>query len=312
VRGRAWFAPPGGVLALALGAICLRTHTIWPWRRVVHEDGHHTLVETVFYFEHAMRELPADVVLGVAVAGAVLYFRPRSTRAAPNGERDLVRWRRGFGALTSIVLLTIVAGTIMTAGIRAVWWDLAQMPTRPGVPLIWGAHWRYHLIERFAMMLIAFAAVGIASRGSSAPGARFPWMFGTALLGFVILTGIYGLTAEPFLDARFLGHQAREFGTHALVTLPIALGTCLALANRLGVEERPRGRVWSWPVAIAGTGGLVLGAYLAVAVGLTRAEVRTQTSDVTALVAVHLFEHTLTYLLVALLAGFLYLCARQR
>jgi hypothetical protein len=120
------------------------------------------------------------------------------------------------------------------------------------------------------------------------------------------------LTAEPFLDARFLGHQARELGTHALVTLPFALGTCLTLADRLGVDERPRGRVWSWPVAIAAAGALALGAYLAVAVGLTRAEVRTQTSDVTALVYAHLFEHTLTYVLVALLAGFLYLCARRR
>src|SRR5438132_8743427 len=62
-------------LALAFITICVHFRTAWPWNVVVHEDGRRTLLETIFYFQHALGELPLEALLAAAVAGALLRFR---------------------------------------------------------------------------------------------------------------------------------------------------------------------------------------------------------------------------------------------
>ena len=84
------FYLPAAVLLVAFVAVCLQAGTPWPWNSVVHEDGHHTLLETIFYFEHATRELLLDAVLAMAVAGAMRSFFPPTgasgdREAAPHG-----------------------------------------------------------------------------------------------------------------------------------------------------------------------------------------------------------------------------------
>jgi hypothetical protein len=73
---RALFYLPALVLVIAFVGVCVQAGTPWPWNRVVHEDGHRTLLQTTFYFEHATRELLLDAVLAMGVAGAVRYFHP--------------------------------------------------------------------------------------------------------------------------------------------------------------------------------------------------------------------------------------------
>src|SRR5216684_3703409 len=126
-------------LAAALITICVRFHTAWPWNVVVHEDGRRTLVETIFYFQHALGELPLEALLAATVAGALLRFRKP---AAPQS-------------------------------------------------FVW-------------VMLVAAVAVDSAA---------------------------FGVSAMSFTDPQYLGHQARETFTHGLVTVPLAVGTCLGLAE---------------------------------------------------------------------------------
>src|SRR2546423_8217140 len=85
-----FFYLPALVLLVAFVAVCFQAGTPWPWNRVVHEDGQHTLLETIFYFEHATRELVLDAVLALAVAGAVRYFY---TPARPLDDARLARSR---------------------------------------------------------------------------------------------------------------------------------------------------------------------------------------------------------------------------
>ena len=65
-----FFYLPALVLLVAFAAVCVQAGTPWPWNRIVHEDRQHTLLQTIFYFEHATRELVLDSVLALAVAGA--------------------------------------------------------------------------------------------------------------------------------------------------------------------------------------------------------------------------------------------------
>ena len=55
---------------------------------MVHEDGRRTLIETILYFEHATRELPLDVILGVP--SAVVCSLPSRLRLTIKGSNGLV------------------------------------------------------------------------------------------------------------------------------------------------------------------------------------------------------------------------------
>ena len=66
----------GAVLAGSFLAIVIYTANPWPWFEVVHESGDRSLVATIFFFEHAARELPLDMILGAAVAGSALFALP--------------------------------------------------------------------------------------------------------------------------------------------------------------------------------------------------------------------------------------------
>ena len=80
------------VLLVAFVMICVRTGSLWPWTRVVHEDGQRTLLLTIFYFEHATRELPLDVLLGIAIGGCACFACPCAAHGPPGRARHTRRW----------------------------------------------------------------------------------------------------------------------------------------------------------------------------------------------------------------------------
>jgi hypothetical protein len=164
---RLLFYVPALVLVIAFIGVCLQAGTPWPWNRVVHEDGHRTLLQTVFYFEHATRELLLDVVLALAVAGAVRYFFPVRRDV---DDASLERVRRWIAVAATLTLVAIVGGTAVTDGGQAIVDNLAQYHTRESGPLVWGAHWRYHFIERIADIALAFALAGVLWIVAGRPG----------------------------------------------------------------------------------------------------------------------------------------------
>ena len=166
---RGLFIVPALVLAVSFIGVCVQAGTPWPWNRVVHEDGHRTLLQTIFYFEHATRELLLDVVLAIAVAGAARYFWP----PARDADDELLRQARlRMGILTLLTVAAIVGGTAWVNGGRAILDDLAQYPTRDGAPLVWGAHWRYHFVERIADIAVAFALAGRSGSPTVVPAMK--------------------------------------------------------------------------------------------------------------------------------------------
>jgi len=296
---------PAGVLLVAYAGVCALTGTVWPWGEVVHEDGSRTLLGTVFFFEHTARELLPNVLLAVGVAGAVQYYFPLDAA----GAGALARSRRRLGAIAGLMLFCIVGGTLWTDGAQGLVDNLSQLHTREGAPLVWGAHWRYHLIERVAQILLAFSVAGAVwmLRGRPDPGRRAGRfrLYGTALVLCAVTTVVFRLTSEPFRDPAFLGHQLRELFTHALVTLPLALGVCLGLAR-----SRSGGRMSSaeplWPIVVTGGVAVASGAFLLVASLLADAQSHGQATGLAALLFPHFFEHSAGYVLVPSLAGWLY------
>ena len=147
----------GAVLTIAYCAISISTAQPWPWLEVVHESGDRTLIGTILYFEHGARELPLDLLLGVALGGSVLFASPTPTRTTSAPHRA----RLGLlGAGVLAVVAVIIAGTLWTGGLEMLTDNLLQLHTRPGTPLTWGAHWRYHLLSRALLMLFSLGCAG--------------------------------------------------------------------------------------------------------------------------------------------------------
>lgn len=303
-----FFGAPAAVLAVSFAAVCMLAGTPWPWNRVVHEDGVHTLLGTIFYFEHATRELLPDILLALAVAGAVRYFYPPQG-AAGNAETSQLRGRLTLCAAATLAL--ILGGTAWSDGGQAILDNLSQLHTRAGAPLVWGAHWRYHLIERFAQILLAFSASGVLwmldGRPNARPAAGRMRLYGAALAAFAGATLLFRPTMEPFTEPTFLGHQIRELFTHTLVTLPLALGVCFELARKFSPGGGARSNESTWPIFLAGSVSVLSGAFLLVASVLHKAQEHGQTTGLAGLLFPHFFEHSLGYALTPALAGLLYL-----
>jgi hypothetical protein len=302
---------PACVLLAAFAGLCVMTGTAWPWNHVVHEDGRRTLLSTVFYVEHATRELLPDALLALAVAGAVRYYFPPVMDARRAGLTDASHLRLRLMLVAAVTLTVIVGGTLWTDGLRTVIDNLSQLHTRDGAPLVWGAHWRYHLIERFAEMLLAFSASGAVWMLRMKPpiprvSGRFTF-YGLSLLVFAVATVVFRPTAEPFRDPVFLGHQLRELFTHSLVTLPLALGMCLALSRRYSTTSPTRSTESARPIILSGAAAILSGAFLLVASLLTHAQSAGQATGLAALLFPHFAEHALGYVLVPALAGVIYL-----
>jgi len=292
-------AVPVLVILTAFGAIAVHTGNIWPWFEVVHESGNRSLVGTVFYFQHAARELPLDVLLGIAIGGSALWAFPGNVRVS--------RRRQGlFAAGCVLVISIIVAGTLRSGGWVLLWDNLLQMYTRPGEALQFGSHWRYHFLSRFTLIMVSYGLAGLMVLGlhgrQGAGGKTGQTVFIGTLVLFFVLSLVFVPGIDPFINATFLGHQAREVFTHALVTLPLGWWVCLVLNRGNRHETGKRTIPVGWPLA-AGMGGVLVGLYLLIAALCTSAVSMGQTDSMILLIWPHFFEHFFSWLVVPLVAG---------
>ena len=314
VLGAGMLAFGVGVVMIAYIVICARTGSSWPWLEVVHEDGERTLLGSLFYFEHAMRELPLDVLLALAIGGSALAILPAGDRASARLGRRRVG---GLALVAAFVIATILVGTAWHGGVSAVLDNLLQYHTRPGAPLEWGAHWRYHLLSRLALLMLAIGMagflqllIGVEGRAIARTG---PTLVASSLLAFLALTIFFAASPRsllaPVRDAVYIGHQAREIFTHVLVTLPAAWGLCLLLsrpAEHADAAERSAPRGWTLLAMSIGIAGALLGASVCLASLLLDAASHGQTADIAMLLCPHFFEHGATYLVVPVVAALVY------
>jgi hypothetical protein len=301
------------VLLVSYLAICLHAGSPWPWHVVVHENGRLTLLGTVLFYEHAARELPLDLLLGLAVGGSTLLIA-ESRGAALRG-----RPRAAIALLLALTAGTILIGGAVEVGPAGLAENLLQKPTRPGAPPVWGAHWHYHLLSRLALLFVSLGFAGVIrcwSGGGSGLSDRMGLMvvIGT-FAGFIVLTIVFAAgptpLTMPFTDSRYLGHQARELLTHGLVTLPIAFGCCLILIGQTAPIDRVHhgaqgrrvaGPAWLRGAAASAILGTALAGYVGIASLVTGAASRGQADDPVTLIFPHVFEHGFTYLVVSLTA----------
>jgi hypothetical protein len=286
VASYAWLAVDHGTLALR--------------DVIVHESGRYTLGETVFYFSHFLREVPT------AIAYALFLLGISGGAGLPGSGGVPARWRAvvaAFAFLGAAALVAVALGaTVRADGLDSALRDLLQYRTRDDL-LDYGSHWRFHLLST-----VWFGA----ATGLAVPAGR--WLFGTPVLrfnrtwtgvawGYVLaLTVVFGVSADIFVDGRYVGHQAREILTHGPVTLLLGIGVLLAMADRRARPNRSGMLEHSAVRVVFASAFLLIPLYLAVAALTGDVMAHGQTDlGLGAMVGAHYFEHTLDYMLVLLI-----------
>jgi hypothetical protein len=289
-------ALPAGVLAGAWLWLAHDHGTLWLLPVVVHEGGQRSLANTIVYPRHLLREVPIIVIYGVAsVASWCTWGPPRAVGLAR-------RWRTIAHAAFLIVTAGAWLATTHALGGDVAVTELLQGYVRDDEAPRAGAHWRYHLLSTVAYIgatAPVAAGLGWLLGGRRASGRPTRWIV-LAVAAILLPTAAAGLTVEPFVDARYLGHQAREAVTHLLVTLPLSFVGLVALYPSREVGEVGEGRPMGAGIA-GGVAALVL-LYLALgAVVAGSAHAGRPGVPLSSLVGAHVFEHTADYLLVMLL-----------
>ena len=290
---RLFFVIPALVLAASYLWLALDRGTPLLWSVIVHESGRYTLGQTIFYLSHFLREVPvliAYVLFVLAVSGARPPQNVSGTRAAL------------IAAAIIVLLGAALVGTVRSHGLNSALLDLLQYRTRDDLAG-YGTHWRYHWLSTLwfgaATATAPVVLQRITHRTLLLPHSgwtRGAWAY------FLVLTMVFGLSSDVFVDMRYAGHQAREIMTHGSVTLLLGFGLLLHESRRApGMHaDAASSRIH------LGLGALVLvvPAYLALVTFTGDAMSQGQTEHgLGAMVAGHYFEHTLDYLLVVLLVS---------
>jgi len=147
----------------------------------------------------------------------------------------------------------------------------------------------------------ALVAAGALVVGAPVLGLHRRWA-AAALAYFLVLSQVFGLSADVFGEVRYAGRQAREILTHGPVTLLLGLGILMAASGTLAVA---RSRTMVPPVWLAlawGALAVVIPIYLAaVSLGGDVMEPGQAEFGLAAMVAAHYFEHVLDHFRVSLL-----------
>lgn len=182
---------------------------------MIHESGAHTLSQTVFYYDHFLRELPIDTLL----ASAILWSY--SALAIPSGYAllDASVWRLGLG----LFLMAVLWGSLRAVGLRSTLDDLLQAretDARKG----WGSHWQMHFLST-AVLLVLLMLPGILLGDAASQQAWTVALFSVFFALSVLFRCGFGAITNP----RWVLHGAREVFTYFVI---VALPAFLPLLDR--------------------------------------------------------------------------------
>ena len=263
----------------------------------IHEDGVRSLVQTVFFFDHALGELPLDLLLAAFIAASV------ASRNSMNTEpQRALRRSRQLAYLTALLVLVIAGGSFTTVGWSDSLYSFLQEMTRRDLSPAWGSHWHYHLLSRLALGAWAVSLVAFLSPQKSVQ-ARLTQRERFILWLFCAATVLSLPDWNFLLNGRYLGHQARELATHAITTVPLALFVAFkAIGATLEAKPNQARCRAAWPYLLI---VLVIGIYLISGTFIFGGLDEKQTTHVTPLLFGHVLEHALGYAVTASAAGYL-------
>lgn len=260
-----------------------RFHRRWNLLRVkVHESGKYTLLGTVFYFDHFLREVPVDTMYVLAIYWAYTSIGPPGpeaiglTSSAPLFQVGLV-----------VFLIAVFVGSTLRVGFATSLLDLLQFRERDTI-VRFGSHWQMHFLSTIGLMMIFMFPGTLFASADFRSG-------GYLLLLFVLVSLILGTDLRAITDRRWLLHGGRE-----ILTFVAIAGVPAFVWMAGGVE--PSTLSLSAATIVGGIAIACLGAYyLWVLVNSNVKEAAETDLPAAYLIASHFFEHMLDVPFMALL-----------
>ena len=287
---------------------------------IIHENGRLTLAESMLYFDHFIGCVPMVLLFALYTVAGFALSGPVPLLADPS--RAKVAAAVLLGGAACLVLISFVAAVYGVGWQQTLDWAL-QRVERDGVSSKGGTWNQLQLsnVPMFLGILGTSTAIGVASRTSahtefvelSASG----WLLlGTALLLTVGISAPNWCGWQAMRNPRWLAHSMRELATYPFTGLPIALASVLLMELYLsgidGVALNP-GIVslllLALCVVIAIVERLLLGSVDVGAIA-QRPAFAPDGLPLGYLMASHVFEHFLDFLLIAALSGGFYALLR--
>lgn len=302
------FGIPAAVLGISYLLLAIRYQEWNVFPVVVHENGQLTLLDTVFYFRHFLRELPVCVFLAAAISIAGIWHTPLANlnSTSLHYAKRLKKWI-GFGLVAAVAIVLAIVWN--QDGLGVVYAELMQAHTR-GDSREFGSHWRYHWLHLVEAMPFSIGlAMVLRGLTGGAPRNRDAMpLAGVWVIAFLFVTFLAGSPLAAFTDPLHLAHQIREIETHRLLTIALALGTLWILERRLeGASGGYTSRLLVRGIILISIATLIP---LWIIWKLRHVDVLSlaqRESSFFELAAAHHFEHCLDYIFVSGLTAWLYL-----
>jgi hypothetical protein len=297
---------------------------VWLFDTLVHENGRLTLLGSLFFFDHFLACLPMILLFALCVAGGFALgaqIRPSaSTRSHAN-----------FIARNTLLPLPVFIVITFLASVRVAGWEQTrdyafQYIERDGI-LSPGGNWNQLQISNIPIALgsiaLAFACASswtLHGRRASMPVFRRGLVILTAAVVFSVTLSVFWWPGcSAFLNPRWLAHSVREIATYPLTGIPIALASVAAThvyvtrTGRLSTPLRltfPRFSVFLIALAILLlTGQLILLRDSNIHSLAQRPAFAPDGLSIPHLLAAHVFEHFLDFVIIGPLSAGIYALA---
>lgn len=221
------------VLTFSYFYLCLEYSKLNLLFEIIHENKKYTLVETIFYFDHFVREIVICVMMALSIAVAFYMFSPLKG----NINLHLVEKIFKFSLFLALFLiLGSVIGATVNSGIKSTLLNLFQFKTTDTL-ISYGSHWNFHLLHVVFVQLVTLS-LSFFYRGytglSCGKANKNSFLYsGIWILLFLLFTIIFTPSLKPFSDTRYLAHQFREIVTHLTVTIPVAFASLIFVESKL-------------------------------------------------------------------------------
>ncbi|NIM96451.1 MAG: hypothetical protein GTO18_22350 [Anaerolineales bacterium] len=251
----------------------------------VHETGNYTLLQTIFYFNHFLREIVIDTLYVLCIFWVCTVVLLDNSLMARGDHFSIFLFAFvGF-------MLIVVVGSINKVGLRATLYDFLQFRELDTV-VSFGSHWQMHFLSTLTMLLLIIIPATFFEIQSWTLILFVFMMFG--LLSVVFRTGVRAVS-----DPRWVLHGGREIVTYILIA---ALPFLAPLATQVDI-----GQIQSTflTVFLGSVLFVIFGYFLLV---FAKSDIRGLAQgdfNSAYLIASHFFEHVLDYVYMFLLLGLL-------
>ncbi len=245
----------------------------------IHESGRYNLLQTVFYFNHFLRELFIDTLFVICIYGSYRSLAPGI----------LSRWHELTEAHTTPIATALIAflgvvfiGSIVKVGVRNTWLDLFQYRELDTV-VAYGSHWNMHFLSTAFILLMLTAPATLARYPAPKPLVL-------TLAAFLLLSLVFRVGKKSVSDKRWLMHGGREILTFFFLGCLPAYIPLLSATHSLSPIAMSASTI-TVAVALA-----ALTAYIAKVLMTTDVQGLAQGNfGLPYLIASHFFEHTLDF-----------------